>query len=374
MSSSSNPPPTERPAGASSRGSRRAPPGPALEAAVVWRNGIHIRGTPIWCDARRPRDVCFVSCAHIAGVPRHGQLIATAETLALLGPDAGGDARLPVLYGRPFTLGNVRLELLRSGHALGSASLLVHTSGHRILYAGAIDPRGGGLGGAAEPRPCDALVIDATYGHPRYVFPPLDRTIMAARAFLREVTSAGGAAVLLVSSPGKALDVAVHLSESQPARAGAAAAGAASAGAAPESHPGFLAHWSICEAARRLRATHRDLPRIRRWSGKLPGGQVLLWPADQREALGALPAPSRVALVSGRALDPEQVSALAVDAAFAWSNQADHGELLAYIEQSGARVVLATSRHAEDLAALVAGNGRVARALGPPRQMSLFSA
>jgi putative mRNA 3-end processing factor len=345
--------PPAKPSGAWSRAKPGTAAGPAPELAVEWRSGIHLCGTSIWCDARRPRDVCFASCAHAAGAARHGQLIGTAATLALLGPDAAaGSARLSVPYGQPFTLGSIRLELLRSGHALGSAALLADVAGQRILCAGAINPHGGGLGGTAELRPCDALVIDASYGHPRYVFPPVEHAVAAVRAFALEISTAGGVAVLLVSSPSKGLDVMVRLAD--------------------ETGLAFAAHWSIHEAARRLRRLHPALPRVRRWSGRPPAGKVLLWPVEQRAALGTMPGPSRVALVSGQAMDAELVAALGVDAAFAWSNLADHAELLAYVEQSGAQAVFATSRHAEDLARTATAAGRVARALGPPRQMALF--
>lgn len=363
MPASRTRPPAKPPGASSAPGRRRAASaqaaapgrGAAPDVSVVtWRSGIHIRDTPIWCDARRPRDVCFVSCAHAAGASRHGQLIATAATLALLGPDAGtGSARLSVPYAQPFTLGSIRLELLRSGHALGSAALLAHVAGERFLYAGAVNPHGGGLGGKAEIRPCDVLILDATYGHPRYAFPPVEREIAAARAFALEVTAAGGVAALLVSSPAKGLDVMGRLSD--------------------DTHLAFAAHWSIHEAARRLRRLDPTLPAVRRWSGRPPAGKVLLWPVEQRQALGTLPGPSRVALISGQAMDPALVSALAVDAAFAWSNQADHAELLAYIEQSGAQSVFATSQHAEDLARALSSASRPVRALGPPRQMPLFA-
>jgi putative mRNA 3-end processing factor len=348
------------------------------DAMVTWRDGIHLQGTPIWCDARRTRDVCFVSCAHAAGASRHGQLIATAPTLALLGADPRG-TQLPVPYGRPFTLGTVRLELLRSGHTLGSAALVADVRGQRVLYAGAVNPRGGGLGDAADLRACDALVLAATYGHPRYRFPPVATVMAEVVAFVHEVTAAGGVAALLVSSPSKALDVACRLAE--------------------QTTVPLLAHRSICEAARRLRAAHPALPRLRRWApgpagARNPGrktspkpgrksnppagvssGFALLWPARQRQALAglaALAAGSRTALVSGRALDQEHVASLEVDAAYAWSNQADCDDLVAFIESCGARDVFLIHRHAETLAAVLHSDARRVRALGPPLQMPLF--
>lgn len=116
---------------------------------MTWRDGVHLTGTPIWCDARRRRDVCFVSSA--AGRPgagaSHGQLIATPETLALLG--AKGQLGVPV--HRPFTLGTLRLELLPSGRGLGGAALHVDAGTHSVLYAGEIRK--------ADVRAADAVVV-----------------------------------------------------------------------------------------------------------------------------------------------------------------------------------------------------------------------
>jgi len=59
-------------------------PRAASIAPVTWRDGVHLTGTPIWCDARRRRDICFVSSADRVGRTGHGQLIGTPITLALL--------------------------------------------------------------------------------------------------------------------------------------------------------------------------------------------------------------------------------------------------------------------------------------------------
>ena len=121
-----------RPRGCASRVvSRRRP---AADASVTWRDGVHLTDTPIWCDARRRRDVCFVSSADRIGRAGHGQLIGTATTLALIG--AQGDGHLAVPLRRRFTLGTLRLELVPSGRGLGAAALLVDNAGHTVLYAG----------------------------------------------------------------------------------------------------------------------------------------------------------------------------------------------------------------------------------------------
>jgi Cft2 family RNA processing exonuclease len=327
---------------------RRSTP-PAAEP-VTWRDGVHVTGTAIWCDARRARDVCFASAADRVGRAGHGQLIATAATLAQLGAlEAGhGGAHLSVPYRRPFTLGTVRLELIPTGHALGAAALLVEAGEQRVLYAGVVGANGG-LGELPELRRCDTLVVGAPYGRPEHDFTPRDEAADQAVAFAQQTTAAGAAAVLLVSSPAKGLDVAARL----------AAEGIEAA-----------AHRAIMLAAQRLRTAGVAAPAVKKPAAR-PG--PLLWLDSERGRLDAVLAatPRRIALVSGRAVEPGAVAAAGADLGIDWSNTADRGELLAYIQGSGARRVYLTGRCAEVVAAEL---GERARVLGPPRQMPLFAA
>lgn len=316
---------------------------------VEWRDGVHLRGTPLWCDAHRPRDLCVASHAFAAEELRHGQLIATPDTQALIGDDRERRpaSQLAVPLARPFTLGELRIELFRSGHGLGAASLAVERAGARVVYAGAVNPAGGGLGGAADVRRGDALVIDATYGHPRYQFPRLEDAIDATRAFARAALAGGATTVLVVGSPLKALDVALRVGDLAPLRG----------------------HHAVHLAARRARSLGYELPAIKRWAGALKPGELVLWLADAELPADAVP--SRRALVSGAALDPGRAAALGCEAGFAWSNRADYPALLGYIAACGARELYLTGRYGEALAAQLAAPGVAVTALGPPRQLSL---
>ncbi|MBX3162110.1 MAG: hypothetical protein KF773_39470, partial [Deltaproteobacteria bacterium] len=71
------------------------------------------------------------------------------------------------------------------------------------------------------------------------------------------------------------------------------------------------------------------------------------------------------ALVSGRAVD----GPAGTDAAFAWAGAADRDDLLAWIDATGAARIFVTGPCA---GAVVEALGPRARALGPPRQMTLF--
>ena len=329
--------------------------GQRVDQPVVWRDGVHVTGTAIWCDARRARELCFVSRADRVAGSRHGQLIATTESFALMGRKrAGTDSELAVPLGRPFSLGTLRLELFGSGSALGAAALAIDLGERRVVYAGAIHPRGGGLGGAAEQRACDVLVVSAHHGAARYRFPPLDDAAGEIAAECARARAAGGAAVLLVPGWLEGLDLAAALE-----RAGAA---------------GLVAHRSIHHAAQRLRAAGQVDVAVRRAAAHPRAGQVVLWPLARRGALAAaaLPAGSRVLLISGDAVDPVAVSRARADGGVAWSTEADHAALCRYIDESRARAVYLVGRHADSLAAELDRPGRSARPLAAPQQMSLF--
>jgi len=137
-------------------------PRAASTPPVTWRDGVHLTGTPIWCDARRRRDICFVSSVDRVGRTGHGQLIGSPITLALLA--ARGDGHLAVPLRQRFTLGTLRLELIPSGRGLGAAALHVDAVGRTVLYAGPVRTIASSSYEAAEVRACDALVIDAPLG------------------------------------------------------------------------------------------------------------------------------------------------------------------------------------------------------------------
>ncbi len=334
---------------------------PRAATGVSWRDGVHVLGTSVWCDARRARAVCFVSSADRTGRAGHGQLIATSETLALLG--ARTDAHLSAPTGRPFTLGTVRLELVRSGWCVGAAALAVDAGGHRVLYAGAVAPHGTGLGGAAELRRCDTLVVAAPYGaaHHRFTADP-----SGVVGFARQTLAEGRVPVVLVTSAYKGLDAVAHL----------AAAGIASAG-----------HRSMVEAARRLAAAGFEAAsRPAPGSGTAPAtsgsgtapvkrtvarGRALVWLLSDRARIGAAlhALPARTALASGLATERALVADLDVDTAIPWSAAADRDALLDFIARSGARDVAITGAPADAIAAV----GPHARRLGPHRQMTLFA-
>lgn len=383
---------------------------------MTWRDGVHLTGTPIWCDARRRRDVCFLSSADRVGRSGHGQLIGTAITLALV--DAPGPGHLAVPLRQRFTLGTVRLELIPSGRGFGAAALYADVAGKTVLYAGAVRTTTGGVGDAAELRACDAVVVAAPYGEPRHQFPPLAGAIAAAIDWTRAQLAAGRRPVLLVDSVLDGLEVASRLAAEAIAIAGSRAlreaahriaelvpppqrvdgeiaigrtiprggllpglpaepSGSPASSIGPRTHRPRQARASEppddLNAPSHLAVGSQTFSRLEATSGvpviAAPGREprAVIWlDADRPQLARALgDRPAATALVSARALD----GAAGHDAGFAWAAAADRAQLLAWIEATGARDVFVTGPCAD---AIVAALGARARVIGPPHQMPLF--
>jgi hypothetical protein len=338
----------------------------AAGRAFSFRAGVCLSETTITCDAQgSAADLVFLSHAQAVGalgqrrfpLRRAGrqELLATDATLALLGAAGARLHRhtLPTPFGRPFVLGDARVELFPSGHLPGSASLLVEVAGRRLIYAGTIRRERPSFGALpAEIRRADAVCIDGTFGDPRFALPPVEEALAELRRFVKETQAAGGAAVLLTSAYGTAMEVASAL--------------------ATVGYP-LRGHRAVVKAAAAFRTAGAPPPTIARFAGRLGPSEVLLWPPEDRDAsrLGALARP-RFAFVSGFGLDPEALRRVRADVGIGLSSQSGFADLIAYLEATGAREVGIFRGFADELAATLRRKGFEAYAVGPPRQMELF--
>jgi putative mRNA 3-end processing factor len=333
--------------------------------AFSHRAGVRIEGTHITCDAAgSATDLVFLSHAQAVGTPgrrrfplrRAGrqELLATPRTLALLGRAGDGLRRhaLPTPFGRPFSLGDVRVELVPSGHLPGAASLLCEAGGRQLLYAGAISRDRPGFGAeAGEVRRADAVCIDGTFGHPRFSFPPREEALAQVQRFVAAALDAARSPVLLATAFGPALEVAAAL----------AADGIIVRG-----------HRAVVSAAAAFRAIGVSAPVIARFARKLGPREVLLWPPQAREAplLGVLSSPA-FAFIDGLCLDSDALALMRAETAIPLSDRSGYPELLAYLEATGAREVAVNKGFAEPLAADLRRRGYDAYALFAPSQMDL---
>lgn len=319
------------------------------------RNGLHLTGTPLSLDAKRKSPLSFVSHAHSDHIARHERTIATAATLRLMAHRLGDlHAPLAVPYGRPFALGPLTLELLPAGHVLGSAQIRVtREDGKRIVYTGDLSLAPSLTAEPAQVAECDMLVIESTFGHPRYVFPPREEVLGQVESWVRRHLERGAVPVLLAYALGKSQEAMKYLADR-----------------------GFplVAHPSIYEVTKLYGELGVPIEPLRRYEGRVEPGEVLFFPPHLNRGGALAPLwPRATAVLTGWALDGAGATRrYNADVAFPLSDHADCPSLVRYAKATGARDVITLHGFAEELAEVLRGHGLDARALGAPKQLSLL--
>jgi putative mRNA 3-end processing factor len=325
-----------------------------MSAVELRGSGLHLSGTCLSLDATRKCELSFISHAHSDHIARHERVIATSPTLRFMAHRLGKlSGALSVPYNRPFALGPLRVELLPAGHILGSAQIRVTGGdGRRIAYTGDLNLTPSLTAEPAQVAHCDTLIIEATFGHPRYRFPPKAEVLDALEKWVRRTIDAGATPILFGYALGKAQEVLQFLRQR---------------GFAVSAHP------SICELAEMYREFGVPLDGIRRFNGSAKAGEAVVFPPR----LSRSPALTRIwprasAALTGWALDPARARWHGADAAFPLSDHADFDGLMRYVQASGAREVITHRGFADELAKELRGQGIEARALGKPLQLQLL--
>jgi putative mRNA 3-end processing factor len=316
-----------------------------------------VTGTSLHLDSRRRAACAFVSHAHGDHIGRHDRTIATAATLALLRHRLGvarrgpGEA-LPVRYRAPFGLGELTLELFPAGHVLGSAQIRIQRDGRAVGYTGDLCTERSHAAEPAEVMGCDALVIESTFGQPRYVFPPKAETLERVREFVDDALSDGVTPVLLGYALGKAQEILKFLSE---------------LGYRCRAHPTVFAVNRVYEA-------HGvALPNVRMLGPEGPSRDevVVAPPHLARGSAMRGVARKRTAVLTGWAVDGARWFHGA-DAAFPLSDHADFPSLVRYAKATGAGRVFTVHGYAGPLAAALRREGIRAEPLKEQAQLELL--
>ncbi len=101
--------------------------------------GLRLNESILWFDAENSQNLTFISSANLDFLPKAHQIIATQETVEILKAYKKEVKKaLPYSYNNPFSVGNLKMELLPSGNVLGGASLYVETPKGKLLYAPSI--------------------------------------------------------------------------------------------------------------------------------------------------------------------------------------------------------------------------------------------
>jgi putative mRNA 3-end processing factor len=319
---------------------------------VEWRKGgLVLQGTPLWFDARARSPMAFVSHAHTDHIARHAHVIATRETLALmvhrLGPlELTTEAR----YRQVIELEDLTVELFPAGHVLGAAQVRVtRPDGHRVVYTGDLSIGPSLTSTETVVAECDTLVIESTFGHPRYRFPDREQTYDRVVVWARHQLARGVRPVLFAYSLGKSQETIAQLAQR---------------GLKVCAHP------TIHDVVGVYASLGVDI-QARRFEGSFEGEEVGLFPPFRRGSALHHVGPIATAVLTGWALEPWGARRSGADLAFPVSDHADFASLVAYAKATGAREVVTVHGYADELADGMRKAGLFARAVNERVQLEM---
>lgn len=314
-------------------------------------DGLFLTQAKLAVDVRRRQPRAFVSHAHMDHLARHMMTWATPATKRLIELRLGARHRvIETPFGKPFMSGDTRLVPLPAGHCLGSAMLLAEQEGQRLLYTGDFRLRPSITAEPAEPPQADILIMESTFGQPRYRFPERRETELALLELIQRALDSGQTPVIHAYALGKSQEVTAVL---------------ARAGIPVQQHPEIYATSRVYEGL------GVDLGELSQYAGRaLPGHVVMTLPRGQRSwRLGGIDRVVSFAL-TGWAMDGGTRHRLGVDHALPFSDHADFDELLELVDRVAPRVVYCT-HGPQSFVQELASRGIDARPLAPPRQRVL---
>lgn len=240
---------------------------------------------------------------------RHEWAYATPATAALyrhrLGPKL---AVREMPYREPLELGGVALTTYPAGHCLGSAMLLADDGHERLLYTGDFKLGESLTAEAAELPTADVLVMETTFGSPRYRMPPREVVIEQLLEVIHTAFTDGKTPVVHAYALGKAQEVTAVL-----ARHGLS----------------VLQHRDIAAISQVYETQGASLGNYATYTGRPPAEHVVVTLPRSMKGFRLAGLGSVVSIgVTGWAIHPSTQHRLGVDVALPLSDHADFDELL----------------------------------------------
>ncbi|MBI2812741.1 MAG: MBL fold metallo-hydrolase [Opitutae bacterium] len=320
---------------------------------VRFKQGVHLPQIGWWLDAQKSQARSFVSHAHSDHIAAHREIIATRETAGLMRLRVGGKRQENILaFGQTWTADfGCEMKLHSAGHILGSAMLHATTEHGRLLYTGDFKLRPGHAAEPCSPPRADVLIMETTFGLPRYVFPPQEKIEQDIVTFCRQALADNVTPVLLAYSLGKTQELLQIVG-----RAGLP----------------VMLHSQSCKLTRRYAELGMKLPPYALLDPRGYAGHVIISPPRQghTEPLTWIH-PKRTAVATGWAMDAGAIHRHGCDAAFPLSDHADFPDLLAFVDRVQPKLVYTLHGFAKEFAATLRARGTEAWAIGQQNQMDL---
>lgn len=165
--------------------------------------------TRIWLDsAAEGNGVSLVSHAHMDHAPgRSSRIIATPETASVLNLFGPHRVERLIRYDESIDFGGIRVSAHPSGHVIGSSQFLMEGDGVSLVYTGDLNTYDSIILRGAKLLESEMLILEATYGSPRYIFPKREEVYAKIIRWIIETIKAGEVPAFKVYALGKAQEI-----------------------------------------------------------------------------------------------------------------------------------------------------------------------
>ena len=320
---------------------------------VEKRNGIYLPEIDWHLDARKPAPRAFISHAHFDHFGKHASILCSQGTAQLLQARMPGQRDWQTFdFDEPFEIEpGTNARLYPAGHIPGSAMLWLEREGKTFLYSGDFKLSPNLAAEACVVPQADTLLIETTYGIPRYTFPPASEVIQDIISFSRDTLENGETPILFGYSLGKAQEILKALS-----------------GAKLE----IMVHPQVFKMTQACEKIGFDFPSYSEFDFPSHHSRVIISPplAANSDWLSKIPN-RKTAMISGWAIDPSAQYRNQADRSFPLSDHADFLDLQDFVEQVSPKIVYTTHGFAKEFAETLNDRGIAAWALGSQNQMGL---
>src|SRR5688572_11350367 len=322
------------------------------------KGGVFLPKLGLWLDSHEPQPAgtVFISHAHSDHTGIHREIIVSQPTSQLMRARMSGEWMEHVLpFHKPwhFSGGEIPCEitLLPAGHIFGSAMSWIKAGDETLLYTGDFKLRSGLSAEKCESRHADVLIMETTYGRPHYQFPPTESVIKGVIRFCREALDNEETPVLLGYSLGKSQELLCGLGDA----------------GLP-----IMLHGTVHRLTKIYEQFGQCFPPYEKYDAGTARLKVLLCPPNvagtaMLRNLGR----TRVAVLTGWAVDPNCRFRYQAHAAFPLSDHADFRDLVEFVNRVQPKKIFTLHGFAAEFAQTLRDLGYDAQPLSQEDQLAL---
>ena len=319
---------------------------------VTFERGIFLPELDLWLDPQDERDTAFVSHAHTDHIGNHREVILSEITAKLMAARLPGEewnthshSTLQIIFAVP------RSRCCPRGIFSAQPRSTSNSKDETLLYTGDFKLRQGMSAEPIEWLQADTLIMETTYGLPKYIFPPVEQVIAEVTKFCLETLEENLVPILFGYSLGKAQEILAALQGSGLR---------------------ILLHPSVYKITKLYEELHQPLPEYFPYDESRTAGSVVICPPTaNRTRLVQRIKNRRTAILTGWALNPATIHRYQCDAAYPLSDHADYPDLIRYVELIQPKRVFTVHGFAREFAEDLRRRGIEAWSLGEDNQLEL---